>query len=450
MDSNVYLGITDHLEPTVRAMLMAQYSRSNKSIKDRLNENKSEDLKKSLSKYYTDYGHKSVGQLGSTTIYIENVSMIAAKVIENNKLFNGQEVSSRYIDFSNVSFYSTCNEITIFQEHFRNIYVNCLNNTIKFLKEKYPFNQQKHNEKFKLEKNESIYENTIKARAFDICRGLIPAGAKTSLCYYGTFDNINDHFGELIFHPLDEVKEIALNVLNQLSIKYPEAAIPLEKIKRNNSYLTNEHFYSYYDPSEVYTQKNNFAKLELISGGVDLKKLKYFLETREIYNKIPDSISNNINMDCYGFIDYGSYRDIHRHRNGSITFPILTNQFGFNKYYLDELDDYSRKYVMDNLLDFDNEIRKSSLTNLELQYVMPLGYVVPFNYKCNLNQFLYISTLRSSKTVHQTLRRLIHDWNCFDLVDFPIMNDINNLISKHVDFTVDNFTLKRGQQTFNI
>ena len=53
-----------------------------------------------MSQFYVGYGHKSIGDCGSITIFIEGCSMLAAKAIQDTKLYNGQEASTRYIDFS--------------------------------------------------------------------------------------------------------------------------------------------------------------------------------------------------------------------------------------------------------------------------------------------------------------------------------------------------------------
>jgi len=53
-----------------------------------------------MSKFYVGYGHKSIGDCGSITLFIEGVSMLGAKAIQDTKLYNGQEASTRYIDFS--------------------------------------------------------------------------------------------------------------------------------------------------------------------------------------------------------------------------------------------------------------------------------------------------------------------------------------------------------------
>jgi len=46
------------------------------------------------------YGHKSIGDCGTTNICVENLSMLDAKSIQANELYNGQEASTRYLDMS--------------------------------------------------------------------------------------------------------------------------------------------------------------------------------------------------------------------------------------------------------------------------------------------------------------------------------------------------------------
>jgi thymidylate synthase ThyX len=89
-------------DPEARAMLQAMYSRSQTRIADRV-EKLGGDLTKvkaALKEYYVGYGHRSIGQCAEVTIFIEGISMYAAKMFEHNPLFRGQETSSRYVDFT--------------------------------------------------------------------------------------------------------------------------------------------------------------------------------------------------------------------------------------------------------------------------------------------------------------------------------------------------------------
>jgi len=71
-----------------------------------------------------------------------------------------------------------------------------------------------------------------------------------------------------------------------------------------------------------------------------------------------------------------------------------------------------------------------------------MGYRVAIDYNCDINQALYLMELRSGKTVHQTLRELIQSW-------VIQLKEIYPTLDIHADMDKDNFTLKRGNQTFD-
>lgn len=480
----IHVGLTDHLDPEVRAMLMAMYSRSYGPIADRLpsNDESAQAHKEKLKRYYVDWGHKSVGQLGSIDVFIEGVSQIAAKAIENHPLYNGQESSTRYIDFSTQPFVDGGDsEIRVWQEKYRDFYVRALPQVIEKLKVEFPFadnsgvaGQDLTESEYK--KKHTTWENTIKARAFDICRGLLPAGATTNVAFSGTFDTINDHFGEMLHHPLQEMRDIAEAVLTQLGEKYPHAAMTVEKLKARYSYVTDGHFYNeVHDvnphsflalhtghPKTIFEDgefgpKTPTLKINLINT---LTLITSTFETfeqyvrfnypnvaidRKKYEKFPDFISKQFSTSYVDMIDFGSYRDLHRHRNGKINMPVLTPTFGYHSYYIENLPDslqHELKVLNDAYISWyagalHLDLQKS---RYNLQYSVPMGFQLPFMYICDLNQLLYIFELRSQKTVHQTLRQVVHRWARQFWTFLPC-------VQLHVDWDEDNFSLKRGTQT---
>ena len=127
----IYTGIIDTLDPEVRAMIQCFYSRSTMSIKDRVEElgDTEEKIKKNLKSYYVGYGHESIADCASITIFFEGISMLAAKAIQNNPLYNGQEGSTRYIDYSNQEVYIPKENSDFYRnssEKFRAFYVKNL------------------------------------------------------------------------------------------------------------------------------------------------------------------------------------------------------------------------------------------------------------------------------------------------------------------------------------
>ncbi|HEV8677617.1 MAG TPA: hypothetical protein VN701_02195, partial [Candidatus Paceibacterota bacterium] len=94
------------------AMLQALHSRSIGGIDAHLMRLAKKGAKEFMDTYYVGYGDKSIGDCGTATIFVEGVSMLAAKAIQDFQLYNGQESSTRYIDFSKQSFFDSSNSDT--------------------------------------------------------------------------------------------------------------------------------------------------------------------------------------------------------------------------------------------------------------------------------------------------------------------------------------------------
>jgi len=92
--------IYDEFSPQDVAMMQALYSRSAASVEEHAGKVRQSGSGKFMEKYYVGYGHASIADCGSTTIFVEGVSMLVAKAIQDWPLYSGQETSSRYIDMS--------------------------------------------------------------------------------------------------------------------------------------------------------------------------------------------------------------------------------------------------------------------------------------------------------------------------------------------------------------
>ena len=92
--------VYDEFDPESEAMLQALYSRSPKSVREHVEKVRAAGPGKFMDKFYVGYGHKSIGDCGTTTLFFENVSLLAAKAIQDWPRYNGQEASTRYLDFT--------------------------------------------------------------------------------------------------------------------------------------------------------------------------------------------------------------------------------------------------------------------------------------------------------------------------------------------------------------
>jgi len=190
------------ITPEAEAMLQALHSRSTGGIREHLGVLERKGPEKFMSTYYVGYGHKSIGDCGTCTIFIEGVSMLVAKAIQDWKLYSGQEASTRFIDFAKqrfaeVSGVADGKEIL---ERWRSFYVEGLEELIPALIKRFPRQE---------DESEKRYEKAIRARAFDIMRGFLPAGATTNLAWHSNLRQISDELMLLRHHPLEEVRGVA-------------------------------------------------------------------------------------------------------------------------------------------------------------------------------------------------------------------------------------------------
>lgn len=508
----VLVGVTDHLDPELQAMLLAQYSRSYGSIVERApsTPEKIEQVKSRMKQIYNgdslakNYGHKSVGQLGHTTIFFEGISMLAAIAIEVSELFNGQESSTRYIPYDNQPAVDAGNDLVChWQGVWRLFYKSALEKTVLDLKQQYPQPEGS---------TATVYERTIKARAFDICGGLLPAGFTTCVGFTGSFDVLNDHLVWMAHHPLEELRTLARTAAAALLEKYPNAAFIWDKIRERGVHMLYEgwhcdnHVEAYYyrrgsfehetaysvdtaaramimrqhlshdeavhqmtrhypivdqgwhqgRATDVtlacqYWDKPSFGSTAVAIDRFADRLRTFGSELRKKYQAFPRPLSNALRFRLSSVMDFRSYRDVHRHRNGCRPLPLLSMELGPHFYYLDNLPFELRKRFTDlfhqqrqefqEALDTRSTEAERNQLRLEQQYAIPMATQVPYYYECDLNQLLYMIELRTDKTVHQTVRiEMMAALDQFQAI-FP-------RVKVHADLTPNNFTLKRGTQTF--
>jgi thymidylate synthase ThyX/gamma-glutamylcyclotransferase (GGCT)/AIG2-like uncharacterized protein YtfP len=444
------------------AMLQALYSRSAESVTTHLERVEKAGSGKFMAQYYLGYGHASIGDCGSDTVFIEGVSMLAAKAIEDNPLFVGQECSSRYIDFSTQEFYVPCAKVEIMEEihqlynKFRAFYTASLEPLKAALRERFP---KKEDDK------DTVYEKAIAARAFDILRGFLPAGATTNVAWSFRLSNADEHLRWMMHHPLEEVKRIGALVYEMLHKKYPNSfhkdyADVVHAMKELDdgdgllleiegdatfTYLSQmEHFYTEFKDSGKFSK---IASAEDVYTEVEFDEdlsihLKYFqgYKARQRKTRLPKhSLVRIQSVYVSTMIDFGSFRDIQRHRNGYCNMPMLTCDYGIHPWYYENLTEELRKdaYILLNEIEkVYTELRKTEEV-VQLQYILPMGFIVPTMLKYDVGQAVYVAELRSGKTVHATLRPVAQKLAAsLEELGIPVFYD-----KEESDWTV-----KRGEQ----
>ncbi len=457
--------VVDDQHPEDLAMLQALYSRSPASVITHLEKLKETGSGKFMDQFYVGYGHASIGDCGVTTCFIEQVSMLVAKAVQDNPLYSGQEASTRYLSYSQQAIVDPYAHptSTAIQNRWMAIYNETLQRLLIGLQEKYPFDPVEY-------KNEKIWQNTLKARAFDIARSLLPIGTTTLLSWTTSLRQARDNLRRLKHHPLAEVRNVAQSIHSKLLERYPHsfrsddmktddgtpANLYAAKFTEQNS------FFSVDDAIKRFKLKATEMK-QLISGelvvrrdAIDLQGLLFF--ERETLASRPSATPLPWRLEAYGcynflfLLDFGSFRDIQRHRNGVCRMPLIDGRFGLHPWYLIQMktllsaSDFAaleRNVAgqFEHILNLSKEGIETS--PLYSQYLYPMGAQGLVHVAYSVPETVYVGELRSSKTVHPSLRPIAQK------MLRVLENDLPG-IALHGDVDEECWTAKRGEQTISV
>ena len=195
------------VEPEVQAYAMAKYSRSALSMKDSLREITSQKAEKFLNTFYFQYGHRSIADLAHIALAIERLSILAAIALVDEQRWDGQERSTRYQDFNRSGYF-----VPGFggDDGARTLYCQ----TADLLFSEY---QLLSGQMFEYlaeitprpaEMKQDAYERTLRARAFDITRYLLPLATNTSLGEIVNARTLETQVSRLLSHTHGEIRRL--------------------------------------------------------------------------------------------------------------------------------------------------------------------------------------------------------------------------------------------------
>jgi len=422
--SNIY--IYDEFSPEDTAMMQALYSRSPKSVVEHVEKVKTSGSGKFMETFYVGYGHASIADCGSTTIFIEDISILADKAVQDWQLYSGQETSTRYIDMGSRQIIDPLNtpESQAIINKWMAFYNGNQEAVQNHLSAKYPR---------KPEEDEIAYQKAIKARTFDILRGFLPAGITTQLSWHTNLRQAYDKICWLRHNPLPEVKEIANTILSKLKEKYAHSF-------SQTDYPEQEAYRAETMAEHNYLKPQNIAfNLKTAIKNEDLAPYKKVIATRPIKTGLP-GLMGELGAVTFEFImDFGSFRDVQRHRNGVCRMPLLTTELGFHSWYLEQLPEDLRPEAEKLIAAQIEAIAKLEATPEIKQYYTALGFNVFCRVTYGLPAAVYVIELRSGKPVHPTLRQVAH----------RMQKELNAVLPDlilHCDLEPDDWDYRRGLQ----
>src|SRR5450631_1637788 len=195
------------VEPEIQAYAMAKYSRSALSMKESLREISQQKAEKFLNTFYFQYGHRSIADLAHIALAIERLSILAAIAVADEQRWDGQERSTRYQDFKKSGYYtpsfqSGASATTLYRET-----IECLFTTYEIVSQR-TFEYLASITPRPAEMKPDAYERTLRARAFDISRYLLPLSTNTSLGEIVNARTLENQVAHLLSQPHKEVRDL--------------------------------------------------------------------------------------------------------------------------------------------------------------------------------------------------------------------------------------------------
>ena len=432
----------DDLPPEVVAVTFARTSRSPESFDEIARALTEEASSRFHEKWVVGYGHSSVAEHAVLSIAVENISILGAKVIEDNRLSSFTEKSTRYQVMSPDNYYTP----SVFAEgRHGELYSSTVAELYAVYESLLPQSRQFAEERYGSGSCRS-QGLTPAGKACDVVRGLLPAAAKTNLGWTVNARSLRHAIVKLGSNPLEEMRELAAGLSRVAGDRVPT----LLKYTEPSPYLTGWEGRMRETSGELRDEgadSSNAGSARRGSGASGVRLVEHdddgersvlasllfraggssYESARRVVNDWSDesvgaaleaavrSVGDHeapvreLEMTDYTFeitCDFGAYRDVQRHRMATQTRQPLGCELGY------EIPDDAREAgVADRM---EQGLRRAGDAWRQLvetdrnaaQYVVPLAYRVRFLMKMNLREAYVFCRLRSRVQGHDAYRRI--------------------------------------------
>jgi len=198
-------------DPEVLAYAMAKYSRSALSMRESLAEISAQRAEQFLNTFYFQYGHRSIADLAHIAFAIERLSLMAAIELVDEQRWDGQERSTRYQNFLKSGWYlpdlgADAAHVDLYTQTVNQLFATYQHTTdavFAALEVRVPR---------PAEMDASAFARTLKARAFDVARYLLPLATNTSLGQIVNARTLETQVSRLLSHAASEIRDLGVRL----------------------------------------------------------------------------------------------------------------------------------------------------------------------------------------------------------------------------------------------
>lgn len=499
-----------NLPEVVKGALFARYSRSAKSLRrlfldeflsdpdsglEHVAGNIDDDplvatrkAEQLYDRMFFEYGDDSVAQLGGAHLACEQASNLLTKVLEWGRLAAYLEQSTRYIAYdSRIGDryrYFVPEEIAAsglsgrYAEHMDRVfdtYSRMVAVMFDHYAERHPRQEGDPN---------WVWRSTIRAKACDTVRGLLPVATLSNVGVYATGQAYEMALVRMRAHPLVEVRDYAGMMLTELRKIIPSFLTRVdleERGERWSRYLADvradldelaEGIQGPADPgpSVTLTDWDPDAEVKIVAAALyavterpdsELIAMARAMSPARRAQVMAALVGDRANRrhkpgrpmerTAYRFdvkCDIGAFRDLQRHRLMTIEWQRYTTRLGYD--LPDDLEENGLAEEWASILDDAGELYETTREHLGpevAQYVVPFAYNVRFVMEMNPRQAFHLIELRSGAAGHPAYRSVAHQMHAAirEVAGHRLIADAMT----HVDYTeVDLERLEAERRAF--
>lgn len=462
-----------NMPEVVKGALFARYSRSPKSIRRLFLDEFASDAETGIQaiaaglgeadtivnlknaerlyqRVFFEYGDDSVAQLGGAHLACEQASNILTKVLEWGRLASYLEQSTRYIYYDaklgdryrymvppEIDGTPLGSDFEAFMERLFETYGRIVARMKEVYEERHPRSE---------DDSTAVYNATIRAKACDAARGLLPASTLSNVGIYASGQAYEMALMRMHAHPSAEVRQYGDMMLTELRKVIPSFLTRVDREDRGrlwSRYLSDnaarlEEIAGRYPetthsvPKVSLTDWDTDAELKLaaaalysvseLSDGqlIDLARRMTDEERAEVIGALVGERSNRrhkpgraMERISYRFdvvCDFGAFRDLQRHRMLTIEWQRLSTRLGYDRPedivssgLGDEWD-----ATMDAASDLYERLRAEVGPDIA-QYVVPFAFNVRFVMDMNAREAIHLIELRSQPAGHPSYRSVAQE-----------------------------------------
>lgn len=488
-----------NLPEVVKGALFARYSRTHKSVRrlfldEFLNDAdlgiatiaqhlgtddelvSTERAEALYNRVFTEYGDDSVAQLGGVHLACEQASNLLTKVLERGRLAAYLEQSTRYIYYDRPLGdryrYFVPPELTdagLEADYTHNMdylfetYSDVVAKLIPYFESNFP--QGPDDSSF-------VWKSTIRAKACDAARGLLPAATTSNLGIYGTGQAYESLLLRMRAHPLAEARGYSNLMLDELRKVIPSFVKRVDVAERGG--VWSDYFRNIADgmndhSGDIAAEPANRAEVMLTEWDPDGEK-KVAAAALYAYSDLPDDqllalvdkmsasqqaelirsyVGERSNrrhkpgrgMERTGYrfdilCDYGIFRDLQRHRLLTIDWQQLGTKHGYIT--PDAVEAVGAAPLWDQAMTKAAEFHSVAANRTDhrvAQYLVPFAYRIRFYMDLNAREAFHLIELRTTPGGHPDYRRVCQDMHRLirDQANHRVIADAMNYVD-HNDY----------------